>query len=437
MLLWNKCSEQTASPEQPTGRTKSSPTAKYPKQLRWQCPSCSPNFKLGTPRLHSWAACDRPETTKIPKFPPNPEVVWQQPLETITDQCNLNNTNNDSTIYVTHETSKTTVASQTSPPKGTQPQNYVVATEQPSGNQTGKETVRFLNCSKNRPTDIQNLEQHVTITATGDTIIPPPTTITPLIEDGLVRDELTNEVVYLTLTSTVVLKRKQKMLYVPPDFENNLMVDASEDSGAFVSAIAQNDLDTLKEKAPNNIVKVDDPLNFQKKVASAMLEKPLATASLEFEIRDNIFVEHFVMKKLTGPIFGLNFMRKNSIVIDTTHGLMHFPHLIMQLETASSETTMKPLTLNHWRCPDDTTDDNKNNRSLRWPTVKMEHNRHCDTIGESYGNNKFADFSLIVDNTWQKNSSQGNQYNGIIIYNQKAQTESRVLHSHSGAIQAH
>ena len=137
------------------------------------------------------------------------------------------------------------------------------------------------------------------------------------------------------------------MLYVPPDFENNLMVDASEDSGAFVSAIAQNDLDTLKEKAPNNIVKVDDPLNFQKKVASAMLEKPLATASLEFEIRDNIFVEHFVMKKLTGPIFGLNFMRKNSVVIDTTHGLMHFPHLIMQLETASSETTMKPLTLNH------------------------------------------------------------------------------------------
>ena len=48
------------------------------------------------------------------------------------------------------------------------------------------------------------------------------------------------------------------------------------------------------------------------------------------------------MKKLTGPIFGLHFMRNNSVVIDTTHGLIHFPHLTMQVITASSETTTKP-----------------------------------------------------------------------------------------------
>ena len=48
------------------------------------------------------------------------------------------------------------------------------------------------------------------------------------------------------------------------------------------------------------------------------------------------------MKKLTGPIFGLHFMRNNSVVIDTTHGLIHFPHLTMQVKTASSETTTKP-----------------------------------------------------------------------------------------------
>ena len=34
MLLWRRCSEQIASPEQTTGRTKSSPTEKCPKQLR-------------------------------------------------------------------------------------------------------------------------------------------------------------------------------------------------------------------------------------------------------------------------------------------------------------------------------------------------------------------------------------------------------------------
>ena len=125
------------------------------------------------------------------------------------------------------------------------------------------------------------------------------------------------------------------MLFVPLDFENHLTVDALVDSGAFVSAIAQDDLETIKQK--------DDPPNFQIQVANAKLEKPLSTATLNFENGDNSFAEHFVvMKKLTGPVIGLHFMRNNSVVIDTTHGLIHFPHLTMQVKTASSETTTKP-----------------------------------------------------------------------------------------------
>ena len=34
-------------------------------------------------------------------------------------------------------------------------------------------------------------------------------------------------------------------------------------------------------------------------------------------------------------------MRNNSVVIDTTHGLIHFPRLTMQVKTASSETTTR------------------------------------------------------------------------------------------------
>ena len=132
------------------------------------------------------------------------------------------------------------------------------------------------------------------------------------------------------------------MLYVPRDFENNLTVDALVDSGAFVSAIAQDDLETIKQKAPNNTLKIGDPPNFQIQVASGQLEKPLSTATLKNEIGDNTFAEHFVVKKkLTGPIFRLQFMRKNSVVIDTTHGFIHFPHLTMQVEAASSETTTR------------------------------------------------------------------------------------------------
>ena len=151
--------------------------------------------------------------------------MWQQPKEIITDQVNLNNINSDSTIYCTQETSKTTVASQMLPPKGIKPQNYVVATEHTPGNHTGNEQVPILNCSKKCPTDIQETEQHVTTTFTGDTTIPPLTTTIPLIEEGLVRDEQTNEV-RLPLSFTVVLKRKPELLYVPLDFENNLTVDA-------------------------------------------------------------------------------------------------------------------------------------------------------------------------------------------------------------------
>ena len=143
------------------------------------------------------------------------------------------------------------MASQTSSARGTQPQNHVAATEQAPGNQTGNEPVPFLNCSRNSSTDIQNTEQHAETTLDGDTTTPPLTTATPLIEEGLVRDEQTNEV-YLSLTSTVVLKPKQHMLYVPLDFENNLTVDDLVDSRAFVSAIAQDDLVTKKQKAPNN-----------------------------------------------------------------------------------------------------------------------------------------------------------------------------------------
>ena len=38
-------------------------------------------------------------------------------------------------------------------------------------------------------------------------------------------------------------------------------------------------------------------------------------------------------------------MRHNSVVIDTTHGLIHFPHLTMQVKNALSQTSAKPQTV--------------------------------------------------------------------------------------------
>ena len=73
-------------------------------------------------------------------------------------------------------------------------------------------------------------------TLNGENNIPLLTITTPHIQGRLVRHEQTNEL-YLPLTSTVVLKRKKKMLYVHLDFRNCLTIDALVDSMAYVGAI--------------------------------------------------------------------------------------------------------------------------------------------------------------------------------------------------------
>ena len=101
----------------------------------------------------------------------------------------------------------------------------------------------------------------------GDDNISPAVITISQIEERLVRDETTNEL-YMPLSSTNVLKRKKEMLYVPLDFKNGLTIDALLDSGAYISAIAQNELDRIKQQSPSNILKIDDPPNFQIQIAN-------------------------------------------------------------------------------------------------------------------------------------------------------------------------
>ena len=149
-------------------------------------------------------------------------------------------------LYTLTKTHVSDAASRTSPPKGIQPKNHVIATEQPPGNQTGNEPVPFLICSHSCPTEIQESEKHKLTAFKRDTTLRPLTITTSIIDEKLVRDEQTNEL-YFTLTSTLVENRKQEMLYMLLDFANNLTVDALIDSGAYVNAIALNELDTTKK----------------------------------------------------------------------------------------------------------------------------------------------------------------------------------------------
>ena len=92
-------------------------------------------------------------------------------------------------------------------------------------------------------------------------ISPPPVTIWQ-IEERLVRDDSTNEL-YMPLCSTIVLKRKKEMQYVSLEFENGLTIDTLVDSGDYVSAIAQKELEKIQQQSPSNILKIDDLLTFK------------------------------------------------------------------------------------------------------------------------------------------------------------------------------
>ena len=188
------------------------------------------------------------------------------------------------------------------------------------------------------------------------------------------------------------------MLHVRLHFENGLTIDALVDSGAYVSSIVQKELDRIKQQSPSNLLKIDDPPNFQIQVANGQLGKPTGTATLKVDIGDHIVAEHFVvMKNLTGPIVGLHFMRHNSVVIDTTHGLIHFPRLTRQVKSALSQTSAKTqavLIHDNLTIPQMTT---------KTTTAIVDHVSEWNTTGTVTPVEKFTEnASLIISHSMSK-----------------------------------
>ena len=193
------------------------------------------------PRLHSRAAIDRPEVTHL-TLPPIPEVVWQQPQEThLTNSHNvlINGTHKNTHIFEFKQSND--VEAQTSPIKETSSQVSGSDTESLLESQTTSTPVQCLNDSKKQQNEIQRNETDIATYDNGDDNISPPEITTSQIEERLVRDDITNEL-YQPLSSTIVLKRKKEMLYIPLHSEKGLTIDALVDLGAFVSAISQKDL---------------------------------------------------------------------------------------------------------------------------------------------------------------------------------------------------
>ena len=88
---------------------------------------------------------------------------------------------------------------------------------------------------------------------------------------------------YLPISTSLTLKRKRHMYYIPMDFEK-LTLDGLIDTGA----ISEQNLKNIKSLAIEAIKETGPPPNFQIKVANGQLEIPIGPVQLEFEVADFI-----------------------------------------------------------------------------------------------------------------------------------------------------
>ena len=137
---------------------------------------------------------------------------------------------------------------------------------------------------------------------------------------------------YLPMSTSLTLKRKRHMYYMPMDLEK-LTLDGLIDTVALTSAISEQDLNKIKLLANEAIKDTGPPPNFQIMVANGQLEVPIGTVLLELEVADFMLRENFIiMKNLPNPLIGLCFLRRNNAVFDVTQGILTFPNLSMQLK---------------------------------------------------------------------------------------------------------
>ena len=169
-------------------------------------------------------------------------------------------------------------------------------------------------------------------------------------------------------------------------------------------------------------MKIDDTHFFRTQVANGQLEKPIATATLKLVNEDNVFAEHFVvMKNLTGPIRGFHFMRQNSVVISTTHGLIYFIHLTMQAKNAEIETSAKhQLVPNH----DSTTVPSITTKTV---TALFNHQSEWHATGTLTPVGKITEAaSLIISHSFStifdKKTVQNHYQNGFSTFNREKHT---------------
>ena len=130
-------------------------------------------------------------------------------------------------------------------------------------------------------------------------------------------------------------------------------------------------------------------------------------------------------------------MRHNSVVIDTTPGVIHFPHFTMQVKNASSGTSLKTqavLIRDSISVPPMTTKtitafvDPSSEWNTTGTVTPVEKFREAASLIIFYSISIVIDKKIAVRVTYTTKSPHSIN---------KKYTNCRLLHSHSGAIQVH
>ena len=143
------------------------------KQSSRKFPSCKIKYRIKVPRLHSWAAIDRPETTKT-TTPRILEVVWQQPV--IINVNIINKGSNTETHKNTHTPNlqqSEDVVTQTSPIDRTY-LKILDRIRKRSWKPNWNTSVRCLNDSQQRQLELQENNADMTANDIGDHNISAP-----------------------------------------------------------------------------------------------------------------------------------------------------------------------------------------------------------------------------------------------------------------------
>ena len=109
---------------------------------------------------------------------------------------------------------------------------------------------------------------------------------------------------YIPLHSTIVLKSRRRMLYLPLEF-GEITMDGLVDSGAFINAMSSSDYNAIKMNSDSCVIKEYPQPPFKIECANAQLEQPIATADIQFNIGAYTFTDTFViLSKTSFPIIG-------------------------------------------------------------------------------------------------------------------------------------